>query len=97
MLNAPNERAAALLRQCRWHCSEAAFALGNWRYTPAHCRELADELIELAAVLRQCATAHETTPAEEITAEELTTEEAVGKTAGNTATTRPPTTAEGGT
>ncbi|NHD18960.1 MULTISPECIES: hypothetical protein [unclassified Actinopolyspora] len=92
MLNAPNERTAALLRQCRWHCSEAAFALGNGRYTPAHCRELADELIELAAVLRQYATAHETAPAEEITAEE-----AVGETAGNTATTRPPTNAEGGT
>ncbi|WP_017972623.1 hypothetical protein [Actinopolyspora halophila] len=88
MLNAPNEPAAALLRQCRWHCSEAAFALGDGRYTPAHCRELADELIELAAVLRQCATAHETAPAEELTAEE---------TAGDTATTRPPTTAEGGT
>ncbi|GAB3545891.1 hypothetical protein J2S53_002745 [Actinopolyspora lacussalsi] len=53
----PHTQLSVFLRRGEWMLSDAAFEIGGQRYTATQCHDTATVLDELAAALRQHATA----------------------------------------
>jgi hypothetical protein len=54
VMRTPDARLAVLLREVQWELDEVAFDLPAGRCSPERRAHLADALIELAEVVRQC-------------------------------------------